>query len=91
MSLKVYFLHSHLDFFPSNMGDISNELVNDSTKKKKLKSCYQEKVNNHMMANYCWFLQRERDILLIFIVVLVNVVHVYADMLCIIMDLAKKP
>ena len=25
MSLKIHFLHSHLDFFPENMGDVSDE------------------------------------------------------------------
>lgn len=25
MSLKVHFLHSHLDFFPQNLGDVSDE------------------------------------------------------------------
>ena len=25
MSLKVHFLHSHLDFFPPNLGDVSDE------------------------------------------------------------------
>lgn len=25
MSLKIHFLHSHLDFFPANMGDVSDE------------------------------------------------------------------
>lgn len=25
MSLKIHFLHSHLDFFPDNLGDLSDE------------------------------------------------------------------
>ena len=25
MSLKMHFLHSHLDFFPSNLGEVSDE------------------------------------------------------------------
>ena len=25
MSLKIHFLHSHLDFFPDNLGDVSDE------------------------------------------------------------------
>ena len=25
MSLKMHFLHSHLDFFPSNLGEVSGE------------------------------------------------------------------
>ena len=25
MSLKIHFLHSHLDFFPPNLGDVSDE------------------------------------------------------------------
>lgn len=27
MSLKVHFFHSHLDFFPPNLGDVSNDGV----------------------------------------------------------------
>ena len=25
ISLKIHFLHSHLDFFPANMGEVSDE------------------------------------------------------------------
>ena len=28
MSLKVHFLHAHLDYFPQNLGDMSEDMVN---------------------------------------------------------------
>ena len=33
VSLKIHFLHSHLDFFPLNMGILVMNMVNDFTKK----------------------------------------------------------
>ena len=32
MSLKIHFLESHLDFFPENLGEVSDEQVKDFTK-----------------------------------------------------------
>ena len=62
MSLKIHFLHSHLDFFPSNMGDISDEHGERFHQEiKAMENRYQGKVNEHMMADYCWFLQQESD------------------------------
>jgi hypothetical protein len=60
MSLKIHFLHSHLDFFPSNLGDVSDEhgerFHQDISLMEKR---YQGKYNPNMMGDYCWFLQRE--------------------------------
>ena len=62
MSLKIHFLHSHLDFFSSNLGDISNEhSVRFHQEIKEMENRYQGKVTEHMMADYCWFLQNESD------------------------------
>ena len=62
MSLKIHFLHSYLDLFPSNMGDISNENGERFHQKiKKMENRYQGKVTEHMKANYCWFWQNESD------------------------------
>ena len=36
MSLKIYFLHSHLNFFPPNLGAVSDEHVEDSIKTLQL-------------------------------------------------------
>ena len=58
MSLKIHFLHSHLDFFLSNMGDISDEHGERFHQEiKGMENCYQGKVTEHMLADYCWFLQ----------------------------------
>ena len=59
MSLKMHFLHSHLDFFPPNMGNVSDEHgerfhQDISTMEKR----YPGRFNPNMMGDYCWFLQR---------------------------------
>ena len=60
MSLKMHFLHSHLDVFPPNLGEVSDEhgerfhqdiLV--------METKYQGRFNPNMMGDYCWFLQWE--------------------------------
>ena len=60
MSLKIHFLHSHLDFFPANLGDFSDEhgerFHQDISYMEKR---YQGKWSPHMLADYCWTLQRE--------------------------------
>ena len=62
VSLKIHFLHSHLDFFPLNMGDISDEHGERFHQEiKEMENRYQGKVTKHMMADYCWFLQNESD------------------------------
>ena len=61
MSLKIHFLHSHLDFFPSNCGDVSDKheehFHQDITVMEKR---YQGKWSPSMLANYCWTLAREQ-------------------------------
>lgn len=59
MQLKMYFLHSHLDFLPPNLGDVSDEngerfhqyIVTMETR-------YQGHFKPNMMGDYCWFLQQ---------------------------------
>jgi len=59
MSLKIHFLHSHLDFFPEKCGAVSDEhgerLHQDISSKEKR---YQGKCNCAMLADYCWTLAR---------------------------------
>lgn len=60
MSLKIHFLHSHLNFFPPNLGDVSDEHgerfhQDISTIEKR----YQGKWNSEMLADYCWTLISE--------------------------------
>jgi hypothetical protein len=52
---KIHFLHSHLDFFPTYLGDVSKKCggrfhLNISTMEK----CYQGKWN----PDYCWQIKR---------------------------------
>ena len=60
MSLKVHFLHSHLNFFPPNLGAVSDEhgerFHQDIT---KMESNYQGKRNPGMMGDFCWMLLRD--------------------------------
>lgn len=60
MSLKMHFLHSHLDFFPENCGAVSDEhgerFHQDISYMEKR---YQGKWNPSMLADYCWTLVRD--------------------------------
>ena len=62
MSLKIHFLHSHLDFIPPNMGEISDEHGERIHQEiKEMENPYQGRIAKNMLADYYWFLQRERD------------------------------
>lgn len=60
MSLKMHFLHSHLDTFPANLGDISDEhgerFHQDISAMEKR---YLGKWSPSMLADYCWTLKRD--------------------------------
>jgi hypothetical protein len=60
MSLKIHFLHSHLNFFPDNLGAVSDEhgerFHQDITSMEKR---YQGKWSPSMLADYCWTLKRD--------------------------------
>ena len=60
MSLKIHFLHSHLDFFPENCGAVSDEhgecFQQDISSMEKR---YQGKWNCAMLTDYCWTLARD--------------------------------
>jgi len=57
MSLKIHFIHSYLDFFPENFGEVSDEqgerFHQDISSMEKR---YQGKWNCAMLADYCWTL-----------------------------------
>ena len=60
MSLKINSLHSHLDFFPENFGDESDEHGERFQQQMKvMETRYQGFRNEAMMGDYCWFLVRE--------------------------------
>lgn len=62
MSLKIHFLHSHLNFFPQNLGDESDEHGERFHQQMKMiESRYQGFWDVAMMGDYCWFLIRETD------------------------------
>ena len=60
MSVKMHFLRSHLDYFPENCGDFSEEQgerfhqdISDMEKR------YQDRWDVHFLADYCWCLKRD--------------------------------
>lgn len=60
MSLKIHFLDSHLDYFPDNLGDVSEEQGERFHQDIKLmEKRYQGRWNTSMMADYCWSLHRD--------------------------------
>jgi len=60
MSLKVHFLESHLNFFPDNLGDVSDEhgerFHQDIMAMEKQ---YQGKWTSSTLADCCWALKRD--------------------------------
>jgi hypothetical protein len=62
MSLKVHFLYSHLDYFPNNLGDFSEEQGERFHQDiKEMERRYQGRYDIHMMADYCWSLKRDES------------------------------
>jgi hypothetical protein len=60
MSLKKHFLDSHLDFFPQNLGNVSNEhgeLFHQDV--STMETRYQGKWNRSMLVDNCWTLKRD--------------------------------
>ena len=54
MSLKIHFLHSHLDFFPANFGVISNEQGERFHQDiEAMDARYQGFWNEGRLADYC--------------------------------------
>ena len=59
---SLHFLHSHLDFFLDNLGDVSDERVERFYQDiSQIETRYQGKPGNRMMDDYCWYLHRETD------------------------------
>jgi hypothetical protein len=60
MSVKVHFLHSHIEYFPENLGRFSEEQGERFHQDiKEMEKRYQGRWNEHMMADYCWMLKRD--------------------------------
>ena len=60
MSIKLHFLHSHLDRFPENLGDVSGEQGERFHQDiKMIEKWYQGRWDKRIMADYCWSLGRD--------------------------------
>jgi HJR/Mrr/RecB family endonuclease len=64
MSLKIHFLHSHLDFFRENLGSTSDEQGERFHHDLKFfgdqhKGFWDE--STRMLGDYCWSVIRETD------------------------------
>ena len=59
MSLKLHFLHSHLDFFRDNLGNVSEERGKRFYQDiQVMEKRYQGKWNKAMMKDHVWNLMR---------------------------------
>ncbi|GBN73138.1 hypothetical protein AVEN_9663-1 [Araneus ventricosus] len=60
MSLKIHFLRSHLEFFPENLGSVSEEPGERFHQDiSNMGAHYQGKWNPKMLADYCWTLKMD--------------------------------
>ena len=60
MSIKLHYLFSHLDYFPENLGDVSEEHGEGFHQDiKMMEERYQGRLDAHMMSDYCWTLVRD--------------------------------
>jgi hypothetical protein len=58
VSLKIHFLESHMDFFPENLGEVSDEHSERFRQDiKAMEKRYQGKWISSMLADYCWTLK----------------------------------
>ena len=58
MSLKVHFLHSHLDFFPPNLSKVSDEQGERFHQDiSVIEGRYQDRFDANIMGDFCWYLQ----------------------------------
>ena len=60
MSVKVHFLKNHLDYFPANLGELSEEQGERFHQEiKYFEQRYMGKHSKSVLADYCWSLVRE--------------------------------
>lgn len=59
-SLKIHLLDGHLDFFPENLGDVSDEQGERFHQDiAAIERRYQGRWDEAMMSDYCWSIQRD--------------------------------
>lgn len=62
MSLKVHFMHSHLDYFPDDCSKVSDEHGERFHQEiAAMENRYEGKWQPSMLADYCWNLKRDCD------------------------------
>lgn len=59
MTIKVRYLHSHLDEFPENLGEVSEDQGECSIKTRRERKRYEGRWNALMIADDCWSLMRD--------------------------------
>ena len=60
MNYKLHFLHNHLDSFPENYGDYSEEQGEHFHQDVKvMEKRYQGRWDTSMLSDYCWMLKRD--------------------------------
>ena len=60
LSIKLHFLFSQLERFPSNFGDVSDEQGGRFHQDlKDIEERYQGRWDSHMMVDYCWSIKRD--------------------------------
>jgi len=60
MSIKLHFLYSHLDRFPENLGDLSDEQGERFHQDiSEMEVRYQGWWDAAMLAGYCWSIKRD--------------------------------
>lgn len=63
MSLKIHFLDRHLDFFPENLGNFSDEHGERFHQDlATIEKRYSGKNACHMLAEYCWSICRDSSL-----------------------------
>ena len=62
MSVQVHFLHSHLEYFPENLGALSEDQRERFHQDIKImEKRYQGRWNVNLIADYCWCLMRDEE------------------------------
>ena len=60
MSIKLHYLHSHLDWFPENLGAMSDEQGEHFHQDiATMEERYQGRWDVHMITDFCWNLKRD--------------------------------
>ena len=60
MSIKLHYLYSHLERFPENLGDLSEEQGERFHQDiRTMEERYQGRWDAHMLSDYCWSLMRD--------------------------------